>query len=232
LEAFEKNSTQEYAEVERKLEAARVYSGEVTVQLEDAKRLVSESDARIIALTAERNSLRDTAGSAEQEALTWQQIAEEQTETIQRLQIREQELTALLEQRKGEEFETIQRLQTREQELTALLEQRSEEYSTNIASQIAANKNLYETALENLKAQLQEERIEHQQTLESYITEHEQTVLALEEQITKLRTEFDKQVVEVKQNTISLGKDERLVLVGKISHLLQRVELALVENEM
>lgn len=207
LEAFEKNSTQEHAELERKLEAARVYSGEVTVQLEDAKRLMSESDARIIALTAERNSLRDTAGSAEQEALTWQQIAEEQTETIQHLQ-------------------------TREQELTALLEQKSEEYSTNIASQIAANKNLYETALENLKAQLQEERIEHQQTLESYTTEHEQTVLALEEQITKLRIEFDKQVAEVKQNTVSLGNDERLVLVGKISHLLQRVELALVENEM
>lgn len=206
LEAFEKNSAQEHGELEHKLEAARVYSGEVMVQLEDAKRLMSESDARINALTLERASLQEAVEKVEQEALTWQQIAEEQTADIQRMQ-------------------------TRERELSALLEEAQKESSADLASQLAASKSLYETALENLKAQLQAERIQHQQAMEAHANEHEQVVSGLEEQILTLKAEFEKQAVELKRETIYLGKDDRLALTGKISHLLQRVEAALAEHE-
>jgi predicted nucleic acid-binding Zn-ribbon protein len=246
LEAFEKNSTQEYTEVERKLETARVYSGEVTVQLEDAKRLMSESDARIIALTAERNSLRDTVGSAEQEALTWQQIAEEQTETLQRLQTVEQEYKILLEKSREEYAANLAAQLTINQNLSetalAALKVQLEEERTlhqqtleihskerEQITQLMSSKNLYETALETLKAQLQEERMQHQQTLAAHATEHEQTLMAQEEQMTKMKAEFDKQVVELRKNMLQIPENERLALTEKVAHLLQRVEAALAD---
>lgn len=254
LEAFEKNSTQEYAELERKLETARVYSGEVTMQLEDAKRLMGESDARIIALTAERNSLRDTTENAEQESLTWQQIAEEQTETIQRLQTLEQEYTISLEksreelEKSREEYtanlatqltihqnlsETAQaalkvQLEEERTEHQQMLEVHSKEREQ--ITQLISSKNLYETALETLKAQLQEERMQHQQTLAAHATEHEQTLMAQEEQMMKMKAEFDKQVAGLRKNVVQIPENERFALKEKVEHLLQRVEVALAEQ--
>lgn len=248
LEAFEKNSSQERLELEQKLEAARVYSGEVTARLEDAKRLTSESDARISALANERNGLRDSLEKVEQDALTWQQIAEEQTEAIERVQALEKELKTSLEQHRAEYAASISSQFTASKNLheTALealkvqlheeriqrqeaLEAYTREHEQII--QLTSSKNLYETVLENLKTQLQEERIQHQQTLAAHADEHEQAVSALEEQITTLRAEFDKQMTELRRGAVHLGDEDRLALMGTITHLLERVEMALVEHE-
>lgn len=248
LEAFEKNSSQERLELEQKLEAARVYSGEVTARLEDAKRLTSESDARISALANERNSLRDSLEKVEQDALTWQQIAEEQTETIERVQAFEKELKASLEQHRAEYAASISsqfsaskslhemalealKVQLHEERIQRqeALEAYTREHEQIV--QLTSSKNLYETALETLKAQLQEERMQHQQTLEAHANEHEQTLIAQEEQMAKMKEEFDKQVAELRKKVVHIPENERLVLTEKVTHLLQRVEAALADQE-
>lgn len=248
LEAFEKNSSQERLELEQKLEAARVYSGEVTARLEDAKRLTSESDARISALANERNSLRDSLEKVEQDALTWQQIAEEQTETIERVQALEKELKASLEQHRAEYAASISSQFSASKSLheTALEALKVQLYEERIQRQealeaytreheqivqLTSSKNLYETALETLKAQLQEERMQHQQTLEAHANEHEQTLIAQEEQMAKMKEEFDKQVAELRKKVVHIPENERLVLTEKVTHLLQRVEAALADQE-
>ena len=151
----------------------------VTARLEDAKRLTSESDARISALANERNSLRDSLEKVEQDALTWQQIAEEQTETIERVQALERELKVSLEQHRAE-------------------------YAASISSQFTASKSLHETALEALKVQLHERTHSASRALEAYTNEHEQ-ILSLTSSKNLYETALENLKAQLQRSVFSIS---------------------------
>lgn len=228
LEALEQQIEEDRLAMERKVEEARLHSGEMTVQFEEAKRLASESKERIQALTEERNSLKNSLEKSEQEAQTWQQIAEEQTVRITELQNIEQEITEKLTKELTQKFEQQ-------------LEYVRQESASTLSAELTSIKNRYELALETLKTQLQEARLQHQQTLQSYTDDHEQTVTTLEEEISALKHQADEQtrtlleeqervrkLQTLADQSIRLSDTERLTLASAVKDLLERVETHLV----
>jgi hypothetical protein len=263
LEALEKNAETERAELERKLEEARIYSGEITAELEDAKRLVAESKTRIEVLAAEReqdkSALRAAVEKAESESATWSQIAEEQAQNLSGLQAREQELLETLERLRREFAEE----KAREEELS---QQRKQQYSLEaenafeerLAQAIeqertaqrealdgkiaevnalrAADKNMYENALETLKRQLQEERVAAQKTLDAHASEYEERLAELTQTIESARAEQKMSVATAnalsaaERGDLRLGALQREELIQKIQYALDRVESALAKT--
>ncbi len=235
LQALEKQVEEDQQVMERKVEEARLHSGEMTMQLEESKRFASESNERISVLTEERTQLRTALEKAEQESQTWQQIAEEQTQRITELQDAEKVLTEQLTQNLTEQL-----TQEFEQKLAHDLEQARQEASSNLSSELASAKNRYETAIENLKTQLHETRLQHQQMLDAHAEDTEQQRTALAEEIALLQAKNREQaeILEVEQRrtqdlerlaeqSIHITANEREALTATVKSLLERVESAL-----
>jgi hypothetical protein len=263
LEVLEKNAETERAELERKLEEARIYSAEITAELEDSKRLVAESKTRIEVLAAEReqdkSALRAAVEKAESESAAWSQIAQEQAQNLSELQAREQELLETLErlrreltEEKAREEELSQQwkqqysLEARnafEERLAQAIEQERVAQREALDGKIAeinalraAEKNMYENALETLKRQLQEERVAAQKTLDAHASEYEERLAELTQTIQSARAEQKMSVATAtsfnaaERDALRLDTPQREELIRKIQYALDRVESALAKT--
>ncbi|MCS6808125.1 MAG: hypothetical protein RML40_05780, partial [Bacteroidota bacterium] len=92
ISALEHHREQERVAWEKQLEEARVALQQVSMQLEDTRRVAEESNERIRILTEERSHMQELLEKAKQEAETWQYIAEEQAAKLATLQATEQTL--------------------------------------------------------------------------------------------------------------------------------------------
>jgi DNA repair exonuclease SbcCD ATPase subunit len=268
MNALEEQTTAEHDEYEHKLNEIRVYSGELLAKYEalqthaneEQKRLNVETAERISVLLAEREAMRDTmrdqSAKAEQETTTWQQIAEEQSQT---LRTQEEAFAALKTEAK---IELAAALRANEEEITAKnneliaktteLEALTQAATAHLATAELLRNELNQASELNAWSETEMKDLEHR--LEQERDAHRHAILARERlhgdlelrnqmlEATEARFgEYEAQIHTLQmqntaltneragQSNLHLSDEERTNLSANIQQLLVRVEAALVE---
>lgn len=189
-------------EQERKLTDAHAENGRLLAAMEDVKRVLGESEQRIRVLEDERTTLQTTVQEqlqkVQQDAQTWQQIAEEQEQTFS---VKEQAIR-----------EELERIQAAASDETSRIAQLQEELQST-QNLLVLEKAAHEQALQSLKtSQIQETemlRASHRQALEAVRTEL----------LTELHTTQESAQKLAAQATVERNNAERAINEAKEAHL-------------